>query len=54
MAKTMTLYPVNPPAFTSKQKKATTKIGETVVLYQLSYGLSTDGIRTRDHEIKSL
>jgi hypothetical protein len=32
MAKAMALYPVNPPAFTSKQKAAT-KIDETVVLY---------------------
>ncbi|MDQ0072148.1 hypothetical protein J2W34_003949 [Variovorax boronicumulans] len=33
MAKTMTLYPVNPPAFTSKTKKQRQKFDETFVLY---------------------
>jgi hypothetical protein len=33
MAKTMTLYPVNTPAFTKKKQEAATRIDETIVLY---------------------
>ncbi|WGT63289.1 hypothetical protein [Variovorax paradoxus] len=49
MAKTMTLYPVNPPAFTSKQKSSDKNRRNSRAL-PLSYGLATGGIRTRDPE----